>query len=406
MIKKLVDTPVSGRAAAIAASLNKRTTNEAYEKGMNLSRYLETLDPSKDHKDGTDAFNRVLRSMGFVTRSIPELGIQATELGQVIDHERGQYLALEIIARAYRAVCFGGNKQRALSPSVMSGEGVAGTYLAPYVYPAPRDLLLEPAIPLSTVVSRTTGINSTYFKPFFLEDVTNANSRVSEAAEIPAVRIGTSDKLINLKKYGRRIDITYEALRRIPIDLLSFYIQRIAIAVEAEKLDKVMDVIVNGDGNSGTAATNYNLTALDAGTTANNLTLRAWLAFKMKFKNPLVLTTVLSNEAPMLNLMLLNSGSANIPLVSMGPLGAAQSITPINAGLRDGVQGGWLDSAPANKLVGFDSRLSVERLFEVGGNIQEEDQDVKSQLKSVVLSEVEGYSILDPKANKTLSLNA
>lgn len=399
-------TTVSGRARDIASSreiLNKSLATQAAEKGLNVSRYLETLDPSKDHGDGTksDAFNRVLRACGINTRSVPAAGIAASTLEDVVKHPRARHLALEIFARAYRKVAYG--EKRA---PVLSTIGQIGSFINQYQYPAPRDILLDPAIPLTEVVGQTTGIRANVYRPFYLEDVKKANSRVSEAAEIPAVRIAHSEKTITLKKYGRRIDVTYETLRHIPIDLLSFYVQRIAIAVEAEKVDKVLDIIVNGDGSVGSSATNYNLTTLDSGTTANNLTLKAWLAFKMKFKNPLRATTILAQDAAALSLMLLNTGSANIPLVMMGWPGGTQSLTPINQTLAGGERIGWIDSAPAGKLVAFDKRLAIERVFEIGSNIQETDQDVKSQINSLVLSEIEGYAVIDPKASKTLNLAA
>jgi hypothetical protein len=102
--------------------------------------------------------------------------------------------------------------------------------------------------------------------------------------------------------------------------------------------------------------------------------------------------------------MLLDTGSANVPLANINGLLGAQTVTPINQGLGDGVRVGWLSNAPAGKLVAFDRRVSTIRLFEIGSNIQESAQDVKSQINSLVLSEVEGYAVIDPRANKVLNM--
>ena len=126
----------------------------------------------------------------------------------------------------------------------------------------------------------------------------------------------------------------------------------------------------------------------------------------MKWANPLMMTTVLGQEAEIKKTFLLDVGSTNIPLNRSTPLIAAQAVTPINQGLADGIRVGWTSDAPANSLVGFDRRLGVIRLFETGSNIQETDKDVKSQINSLVLSEVEGYAVIDPKANKVLVMNA
>ena len=101
-----------------------------------------------------------------------------------------------------------------------------------------------------------------------------------------------------------------------------------------------------------------------------------------------------------------NIGSTNQPAFLAGGVIGAQGVTPINQTLGGGERVGWLASAPAGKLVGFDRRLSIERVFEIGSNIQEQENDVVSQINKLVLTEVEGYAIIDPKANKTLTLTA
>jgi len=401
----------SQRAMAIAKDLVKvirgGLTKEAYDNGMNVSRYLEAADPTSQHPVGTrsDAFNRVLAACGIRTSSNPELGISASTLEDVVNHPVARHLAIEIFSRAYRRSIHGGSRV-----TVASGEGVPGTMINQWQYPGtPRGVPLQPAIPLAELIGQTTGINSNYYKPFYIQDVQKATARVSEAAEIPAVRISTTEHSITLTKFGRRLDVTYEALRRIPIDLMSIYVQRIAIKVETDKVDTVMGIIVNGDGNSGTSATSYNLTALDPATTANNLTVAAWLAFKMKFLNPFQMTHVLGQSTSVLKLLMLNTGSTNIPLVMMGGIPGSQimSMTPINQTLAGGERYGWLASAPASKLVGIDRRFAVERVFEIGANIQESDRDVKQQINSLILSEVEGYDIMEGgNANQILNLAA
>jgi hypothetical protein len=82
-----------------------------------------------------------------------------------------------------------------------------------------------------------------------------------------------------------------------------------------------------------------------------------------------------------------------------------QGVTAINQSLAGGERLGWLDSAPAGKLLGFDARLTVERVFEIGGNIQESDRDIKSQLNHLVMTEVEGYAIMEGYGNASKILD-
>lgn len=394
------------RARYIAENLHSGITKEAYERGMNLSRYLEKLDPTTGFDNPYvvgDAFQRALASCGIRLEADPVRGISASRLEDVVKHPKAQHLAVELIARSYR----GAANPNTRSPNLMSTQGIPGQMINQFAYAGPRGIPLEPAIPLSEIVGQTTGISEQVYKPFYINDVGTVTARVGEAAEIPAVKITTKENVIQLQKFGRRLDYTYESMRRIPIDLLAQTVRRIAIKIETEKVSKALGVIVSGDGNTGSTPTSYTLTSLDSGTTANNLTLKAWLAFKMKFQNPFIMTTVLAQSDSALKVMLLSTGTANLPMVLWSGVVGAQGVTPINQTLSGGERIGWLTDAPAGKLVGFDKRFAVERVFEIGGTIQESDRDVKSQLNSLVLSEIEGYSIMEGgNATKILDMTA
>jgi hypothetical protein len=165
-------------------------------------------------------------------------------------------------------------------------------------------------------------------------------------------------------------------------------------------------MMVNGDGNANTAATNYNLTALDSSASAGTLTLKAWLAFKMKFVAPYAMTSALAQEAVALQMQLLSTGNANIPLVMVQGASNLGSFKQMNPGLADGVALGWTADAPTLKIVAFDNRFAVERVTEIGGNITEVEKFVSRQTQGLFMTEVEGYDIFNQDAVKTLNVNA
>jgi hypothetical protein len=272
--------------------------------------------------------------------------------------------------------------------------------------PGARFQQITAAIPLTELVAFNTGINTNIYRAFYLQtDVANTRLlRVTEASEIPGAKLVGSERMIEIYKFGRKLEWSYESARRMPIDLIAFHIARIAVQSEADRVAAALSTIVAGDGNAGTAATVYNLTTLDPTTTANNLTLVAWLTFKMLFLNPYALTTVLAQTGPALKLQLLNTGNANIPL-TMLPSGFG-GFTPINPGLADGTRLGWTADAPASQLVGFDRRFALERVFEIGANIQEVDKWITRQVNVLTMTESEGYAALDPVAVKILNLAA
>lgn len=284
-----------------------------------------------------------------------------------------------------------------------------GTVAAPYFYDTtPYVAQIAPQIPLETVVARTVGIRGGAMQTFYVSDaaVDRRTSRVTQGASIPLSKITGTNRTIATKKYGRAIELTYEVLRWTPIDLIGLLVQRIAVQAVTDQVSAAIDIAVNGDGNAGTAATNSNLTVLDPSTTANNLTVAAWLTFKLKFANPYVLTTVLANEAAVLKLQLLNVGSANIPLSFFNSSQGLGGMNIINPQLREPVAVGVSSDAPSGVIVGLDARLGLAHITEDGGDISETDRFIQRQVEIMTLSYHDAFMVMDPSAIKTLTLTA
>jgi hypothetical protein len=396
------------RAADLLAQMGPNVYRAAYDRGMSLSAYLELYeDPSDGYQDGLDAFGRVVKAADIRVVSRPEIGLYASEYGDFMKDEHTRALVPEWIARQWRRAQTGRPfSTRAL---LLSSDGVLGGWERPYAEAmSPRwDVNIAPAIPLSELVAITTPIDSDSYRAFYLTNTTADNRlvRVAEGAELPRVKLVGGDQTIDLYKYGRALEATYEQLRRQKIDKLGLFIQRMAVQAEMDKVATVIDVAVNGDGNSN-AATNYNLTTLDTGATAGTMTLKGWLAFKMKFANPYIMTVVLSQEADALSLLTLSAGNANTPLVFVAGASGFGGFRQINPNLDGTVGLGWTSDAPANKLVGMDSRFAIERVIEIGANISEIERFVTRQTQVLTMTEVEGYAVLDENATKTMTINA
>ena len=116
-------------------------------------------------------------------------------------------------------------------------------------------------------------------------------------------------------------------------------------------------------------------------------------------------STALMTEAVALQLALLNVGNANVPLANANLGGMVQNLTPINT-TSDGVRYGWTSEAPASTIVAFDRRFALERLTEIGGQIDEMERFITNQTQLMTMTEVEGYAILDGNAARTLTISA
>lgn len=376
---------------------------DAYKRGVNVSGYLEQLSPS-DKGDRLDTFGRLLREAGIVTRSDPAAGYWASRADTFLTGPGNRALLSEFFARKWRQVAFANPQQRAI---YLSGDDVPGSWQRPYAeaQAARWDTQLAPAIPLAELVGMTTPIDGQDYRSFYMTyDATALRKfRVGESAEIPIATLADAEHTINLKKYGRGLRASYEQMRRMRVDKLAMQIAFMAIQSEVDKVAAAIYVLINGDGNSNSAS-NYNLTTLDSDTVAGTLTVKAWLSWKMKWANPYMVTTALMQEADALKLLLLNIGSANVRLDGLNLGGMTQSITPINM-TSDGVRYGWTSDATANKILGFDRRVTLENVVEIGGVVDEMERFITNQTQVMTMTEVQGFAIMDNN-QKTLTLNA
>lgn len=369
-----------------------------------LSRALEYASPREDG-ERLDAFQRMLREAGIRTRSDARAGYWASRADEFLANPGTRALFTEYFARKWRQVVFATPEQRAV---LLSTDGTPGSWQRPYFEgQAAWEQKVTPAIPLSELVGMTNPISGNLYRSLFLEyeAAQLRKFRVGESAEIPIATIAAREHTITLAKFGRGLRASYEELRRIRVDKLAFFIQQAALQSEADKVAAALNIIVNGDGNTDTAAATHNLTTLDSAASAGTLTLKGWLAFKLKFVNPYMITTALMQEAVALQLILLNAGSSNVPLMGLNLGGQVQNLTNINM-TSDGVRYGWTSDAPALQIVGFDRRFALEQLVEIGGNIDEMERFITNQTQVMTMTEVQGFAVMDPTAALILDVNA
>lgn len=373
------------------------------EDAPTMSRALEFISPSEQGEP--DAFTRLMRENNIITRTDPRAGFYASPATAFLQNAGTRALLMEFYARQWRSVAFADSQQRAV---LLSTDATPGSWQRPYYEGAARwEQQVQPAIPLSELVGMTTPINGNLYRSLFLEyDATQLRKfRLGEATEIPISTIAAREHTITLKKYGRGLRASYEELRRLRIDKLAWFIRQAAIQSESDKVAAALTVLVSGDGNTDTAAAVHNLTTLDSAASAGTLTLKGWLAFKMKFVNPYFITTALMQEAVALQLATLNAGSANVPLANLNLGGMVQSLQPINT-TSDGVRYGWTSNAAALTIVGFDRRFALEQLVEIGGNIDEMERFITNQTQVMTMTEVQGFATMDPSAALVLDVNA
>jgi len=348
---------------------------------------------------------RLLDAGEVRTVSRPAAGIWASEMGAFARSPQHRSLLPEFICRTWRAVKYGGSAStRAL---YTSGDDIAGSSMRPYADAAMPGITspVAPPFALNDIVAMTTPIPTAAYRKVYLTTTATQvrRRRVVEGTDIPLGRLTTSEHTINLYKYGGGIKTTYEAIRRARIDKVRLWLQQEALRNEIDKLSEAVNTLVSGDGNSSTAADAYQAqTDFDSTATGKAVTLKAWWRFKASFAPYFMLTHVVGAIGDIAKLALLNIGTSNVPVYMMDP----RANPGTRGALADGTTYGILADVPADKLVGIDARQALERVTEIGSNIEEIERWAQSQEQILVISEVEAFAVLTQGATKTLELQS
>jgi hypothetical protein len=388
----------------------------AYEKGINVTQLLERDDPSSEYAANDpdrhlDAFERVLKASGLRVAPVPEYGIRASTWEEANQTVERRAMLHELCARIWRAASRWQEPTPQTRAVLLSGDAAVNSIANVYSDDTTiRAKQLAPPIPLDAIVARTTPIDGDAYRSLYITDDLGTDAyrmkRVTEGTEIPRTTLVTGEHTLRIGKFGRALLATYEQLRRQRLDRIAFIVQRMALQAQVDKATDALGVIVSGDGNANTAATVLTLTSLDAAAVAGTLTLKGYMIFKTRFTPAYVADTIIGQEASIAQLLLLPINTVNGMPYGMIQTGAFGTMRPINDQLSGGIRYGIDSTAPALKLVAFDSSLTVEQVVEIGGDVSEVERYITNQTQILTMTESVGFAILDPYAARVLNINA
>lgn len=258
---------------------------------------------------------------------------------------------------------------------------------------------------LSYLCNTTIGVDSNIVKSATLDLLSDKNKRgvkkmrIAEGADLPTAKISIGEKAINLWKHGRAIEMTYETVRRMRIDLFTKQMGAIVKDITFQNFDAAVDVLVNGDGNANAATKIATLGNLDelTGEALASAMIDFWFENhyiadtltmgKDKFKK-LVGMTFDSSLTPGATARL----SFNIPQIG------AQTVTLL---CGDVPQIGSKDV-----ILMSNKDMSLIRYEENGSNIQENQSFARNQTNLLTVSENSGYAINTVGSNRFIEFTA
>lgn len=258
---------------------------------------------------------------------------------------------------------------------------------------------------ISYLCDTTQGVDSNIVKSAMLDLMSAENKpnlkkmRVTEGADLPLAKIKVGEKAISLWKYGRAIEMTYEAMRRMRIDMFTKHINAIASDMAFQNMSAAIDVLQNGDGNSNSAEKIATLASVSAitGESVVSFLIDYWM------KNHVAADTLTMNTDAFKKMVGLTfdtrlAAGASARVSFNTPQLGTQNVTLLAADVPQ---------IGGKNVIMLSNRAStLIRYEENGSNIQENQNFVRNQTNLLTLSENSGYSIGTKGTNMYVEITA
>ena len=327
------------------------------ESGKTFSQVLESLDPSEAYQgtalEGTDAFQRQLKRFGIRAR-----GVGSDPVEKFFSTFESAVLFPEFISRVVRQ----GIDEKSFLPSI---------------------------------VATVTNIDAMDYRSIYstAEGEDRSLNFVAEGASIPETVIRSKENLISLRKRGRMLVASYEALRFQKLDMFSVMLRQIGSYIQQMQIADAVNVLENGDGNSSFAPI-YTVGSEEIGGTAGELAYDQLVEFWTVF-HPYEMNTILVSPSMMATILKLPE--MQNPVAGLNFQGTGKIGTPLGAELI-------CTTAVGQGLVfGLDRRYALE-MVQAGDVSVEYDKLIDRQLERAAITAIFGFGKIYEEAANILEI--
>ncbi len=328
-----------------------RLDKSMYKGGGSFAAHLEELDPSGQYRgtplEKLDAYQRQLKRF-----DIHVGGPRSSPIGKFFSTADSAALFPEYVSRAVR-------------------QG------------------MEEGKTLSAILASRTAIDSMDYRSIALSQEKEKLElmEVAEGAMIPRTDIALKESLVRLKKRGRMLCASYEAIRFQRLDLFTVALRQIGSYIAKSQLEDAVEVLISGDGSQGSDAEILET----AGTALAYADLvKLWERFDGFRMDTLLASPDMA--AAILNLPEMASPTAGLGFQATGQLG-----TPLGAALLKS------SAVPEGTVIALDSSCALE--MAVAGDVTVDyDRLMDCQLERAAVTSIAGFAKLFPQAVKVLSL--
>ena len=327
------------------------------QSGKSFTQVLESLDPSENYRgtalENTDAFQRQLKRFGIRAK-----GLDSSPVEKFFATMDSAVLFPEYIARTVRQ----GMEENDILPNIVASTTVidAMDYRSIYSVPTEDDKMLK---------------------------------EVAEGTEIPTTEIKTKEHLVSLKKRGRMLIASYEAIRFQKLDLFGVMLRQIGSYMHKQLLQDAVAVILDGDGNEN-AAMEYSVGSSPISGTSGKLEYAQLVEFWAQF-DPYTMNTILCSTPTMTEM--LKIPELQNPMTGLNFQGTGKLSTPLGAQLfRTG-------AVAENMIIGLDNRYALEQV-RAGDVMVEYDKLIDRQLERAAISTIAGFAKICDGASCVLNV--
>lgn len=317
--------------------------------GKTFTQVLEGLDPSANYAgtplEGLDAYQRQLKRFG-----IRAGGCGSDRVEKFFQTSDSAALFPEYVARSVRQ----GMEQENLLPSLVAAVTEIDSMDYRTIESVPADSGKE-------------------LKP------------VAEGAALPQTAVRTKDHLVHLRKRGRMLVASYEAIRFQKIDLFTVTLRQIGAYIARTQLTDAVNVLLNGDDGSSPA-----VTVACAGAKPEYADMIAlWGSLPPYRLNAMLASTAAMKD--ILGITEFRDAKAGLNFQGTGKL-----ISPMGANLLHD------PDMAAGKIIGLDKTCALE-MVQAGGVQTDSDRLIDRQLERTGISVISGFSRIFDDAVRVLT---
>lgn len=307
-----------------------------YTTGKSFTQALEELDPSENYKgtslEGLDAYERQLKRF-----DIKVSGANSDPVAKFFSTTDSSALFPEYVSRA-----------------VMLG--------------------LENNNKVERIIATTTDIDGMDYRSITTDNIQEdfALSEVNEGGVLPELTIKLNSKLTTLKKHGKMLVTSYEAIKFQKLDLFTTVLKHIGTYISNSEFEQALIAVINDE--------NIKKMALQTGDVSFTDIVNAWAGFK-----PYQMTSLIMNPNVLARMLLMTEFRDSYAGLDSHATG--NMITPFGAEL---FTTGLL---PNKMILALDKNCSVEKV-QAGGVLTEFDKLIDRQLERATISTIVGFSTI------------